>query len=289
MKLNTSTVFPLVLISLALLNACATSPDSNEIASVAGSAKVSNQPVPDLTPIINKLALQGGCKDSTAEMRLTFTGENGRQEQLDFRLQRRYSPDQIATLLTVLSPREESSKSLLMFEKNNQPTEAISYLAGLKSLTRFGSDRVLNFRGSRSTVQELLGLELNQYEIKKAERINDGGEALIKVEMNEEKDSHLAFPQMTAFFREASHGIEPSRFELQNSRGEVLRIVRVTEYKNIQGYPAITRAEIEDKAQKQNLELTIRDIKYDRALAPALFTEDYLIKTVTEASKKLIQ
>ena len=289
MKLNTRTVFPLVLISLALLNACATSTENNEIEPVAGSAKATPVPLPDVAPLINQLALQGGCKDSTAEMRLTFTGENGQREQLDFRVQRRYAPDQVATLLTVLAPREETSKSLLMYEKPDQPTEAISYLAGLKSLTRFGSDRILNFRGSRSAIQELLGLELKQYAIEKTERVSEGSEALIKVEMKEEKLRRLAFPRLLAFFKESSQGLEPARFELQNSRGETLKIVRVAEYKNIQGYPTITRVEIEDKEQKRNLELTTRDIKYDRALAPAIFTEDNLIKTVTEASKKLVQ
>lgn len=290
MKLLARPLLPLTLFAVTLLCACGASPDRETLPQTlhATAATAPPAPLPDVAPIINKLASQGGCKDSTAEMRLTFTAEGGRREQLDFRLQRRYADDQIATLLTVLAPREETSKSLLAFQKPDQPTEALSYLAGLKSVTRLSSNRPLNFRGSRSTVQELLGLELNQYTPQQPARVTEGGATFVKVELKEKRDRDLAYPRIVAFFREAAD-LEPARFELYNSRGEVAKVVRVAEYKTIQNYPTITRVEIEDKEQKRTLELTTREIKYDRALAPALFTEERLIKAVTEASQKLVQ
>jgi hypothetical protein len=283
---------PAAALTLALLCACGVTPDENSAPApgvAPNSAAASAAPLPDVAPVIQSLATQGGSKDSTAEMRLTFTGEGGKAEQLDFRLQRRAAPGGTATLLTVLAPREETAKSLLAFERPGQPTEALSYLAGLKSLTRLGSDRPLNFRGTRSTVQELLGMELNQYEPQRVERASEGGAALLKVDLKAKDDRRLAFPRIAAFFRETAQGLEPSRFELYNSRGEAAKVVRVAEYKPVQGYPTITRAEVEDREQKRKLELVTREIKYDRALPASLFTEDHLIKAVTEASQKLVR
>jgi hypothetical protein len=276
-------------LALTLLSSCGIAPGDSSESSATAPPATSAAPAPDVAPALTSLATQGGCKDSTAEMRLTFAGEGGKPEQLDFRLQRRRADGQTATLLTVLAPGEETSKSLLAFEKPEQPTEALSYLAGLKSVTRLGSDRPLNFRGSRSTVQELLGMELNQYTPDAPARVTENGEALVKVELKEKRHRGLAFPRIVAFFRETAGGVEPARFDLYNSRGEAAKVVRVAEYKTIQGYPTITRAEVEDKQQNQKLELVTRDIKYDRSLPASLFTEDHLIKTVTEASKKLAQ
>jgi hypothetical protein len=280
---------PAAALALALLCACGVAPDEHSAPAVAAAPAASAAPLPDVAPILQSLATQGGSKDSTAEMRLSFTNESGRAEQLDFRLQRRASPGETATLLTVLAPREETAKSLLAFERPGQPTEALSYLAGLKSLTRLGSDRPLNFRGSRSTVQELLGMELGQYERQSAERVSEGGAALLRVDLKAKEDRRLAFPRIAVYFREAAPGLEPARFELYNSRGEAAKVGRVAEYKTIQGYPTVTRVEIEDREQGRRLELVTRDIKYDRALPASLFTEEHLVKTVTGASRKLVE
>lgn len=283
-------LFCFVAVLALLLGACRLESGGDATLSApTASAAAPTAPLPDVAPIIKRLASQGGCKDSTAEMRLTFTGDDGRREQLDFRLQRRYAGNEVETLITVRAPREETAKSLLALERAGQPTEAFSYLAGLKSLTKLGSDRVLNFRGTRNTVQEMLGLELNQYAVQKVERVAQDGAQLLKVDLKEPQDRRLAFPRIVAFLREAGGGAEPVRFDLYDGRGEIVKVLHVAESKTVQGYPTITRLEIDDKEQNRRLELVTREIQYDRALPASLFTEGYLIKTVTEASRNLVR
>jgi hypothetical protein len=251
--------------------------------------------VPSATPaapalnvgaLVTQLATQDGCQDSTAEMRLSAQGEDGRRETLEFRLQRKYSPTQVSTLLTVLAPREESEKALLAIERPEQATEAFSYLAGLKRLARLSSSGQVSFRSSRVTVQELLGLELSQYQPKPAERVTEGEERLVKIEFAEKRDRSLAFPRIVGFFRESSE--EPARFELYNARGEVVKTVRVEEIQRPQNYRTLTRLAISDHKQNQELRLEVLKIKYDQKLPDTLFGEDHLIKLVSEASRKLI-
>jgi hypothetical protein len=260
------------------------------------SSSVSAPPMPTATPaapaldvgqLIRRLTTQDGCRDSTAEMRFSFTGEGGRREQLDFRLQRQYAPARTATLLTVTSPREESEKALLALERPGQMTEAFSYLAGLRRLARLTSSNTLNFRGARVHVQELLGLELGQYTPASPERVSQEGESLAKVEFTEKFDRQLAFPRLTGFFRE--DGQSPVRFALYNSRGELVKTIQVEEVKTIQGYRTLTRLAIEDHKESRQMHLETLSIKYDRALPDAIFSEDHLIKIVSEASRRLIQ
>ena len=65
-------------------------------------------------------------------MRITTEGQSGSREQIEFKAQRKYSADRVATFLSVLAPAEDTNKALLAVERPDQPTEAFSYLAGLK-------------------------------------------------------------------------------------------------------------------------------------------------------------
>src|SRR5205085_5528296 len=127
----------------------------------ASTTAKSSAPLPDVAALLKRLTTQDGAKDFTAEMRLQVEEADGKRAALESQVQRKYSADQTATFLKVTAPREEADKALLMIEKPQQATEAYSYLAGLKKLARLNSSSTLNFRNSKVTVQELLGLELN--------------------------------------------------------------------------------------------------------------------------------
>src|SRR5215510_1835562 len=105
-------------------------------------------PLPDADAMVKRMITQDGCKDFTAEMRITTEGQNGAREQIEFRAQRKYSGDRTVTFLSVLAPAEDTNKALLAVERSDQPTEAFSYLAGLKKLTKIGSDRHLGYRNA---------------------------------------------------------------------------------------------------------------------------------------------
>jgi hypothetical protein len=271
-------------IVLGLLGACTSrAPDTTPATATPVSTPAA--PLPDTGLFIKRLATQDNCQDSAALMRLTI--ENGEREQLDFKLQRKYTPEQVSTLLTVTAPREESDKALLAVERPEQPTEAYSYLAGLARLARLSSDKMLDFRGTKVTVQELLGMELNQYTTKSVARVGEGGESQIKVELAEKPDRNLAFPRLVAFFRESDQ--RPIGFELYNARGELAKNVKIEEVKQIQGHQTITRVAIDDHKQNRKLKLETREIKYDQKLADQSFTEQNLIKLVSGASRRLIQ
>jgi len=278
---------PVIILILTLTSLGACTSNSGGPAAVSPKPSPPAAPLPDVDGFVKRLATQDGCRDSSAEMRLTVEGEAGRREQLDFKLQRKYAPEQISTLLTVTAPREESEKALLVFERPEQSTEAFSYLAGLKRLTRLKSDSFLSFRSARTTVQELLGLELTQYTHGPAERVSGGEEPLVKVEFTGKFDRGLAFPRIIGFFREADQS--PARFELYNSRNELAKVVQIEEVKQIQGHQTVTRLVIEDRTQGRKLKLEVLGIKYDQSLPDAIFTEDHLVKLVSGASRKLVQ
>lgn len=281
-----------LLIAAALSGAC-TGHDAGpapEAASPAASAPAAETAAPPLAVaegMIRRVATQDGCRDFTAEMRLTGEAEDGRPVQLDFRVQRKYEGPQTSTLLVVTAPREETEKALLAVEKQDQPTEAISYLAGLRKIARFKSNSTRDLRGAKISVQELLGLELNKYTPASTLRVIDGSDSLLRVSLREKPDTELAYPRIEAFFREANQ--QPVRFELFDAQNKLARVVRVEAVRPIQNYQTITRVEIEDKNTSRKVRLEALKVKYDQKLSDSLFTEAHLTRLISEASRRLIQ
>jgi hypothetical protein len=232
--------------------------------------------------LIQKLATQDGCQDSTADMRLSFTDADGQAQQMDFRLQRKYEAGKVSTLMTVLAPPDESEKALLAVEEEGKPTSAISYLAGLKKVAQLKSDNPLHFRGSKSSVQEMLGMEFGQYTI--ANITAPKGPTI--VELKAKDGAHLNFPRIDLTFSEDK---APQQFELYDGRNEKVKTIYVRDVVWLQNYLTFRKMEIEDHRNKMKLNLETRHIKYDTHLATSLFTEANLIKIVTAASQKQIQ
>ncbi len=257
----------------------------NESAYVSPSATPA--PLPDAGLMIKRMITLDGCKDFTAQMRIASENADGKRGHLEFRVQRKYSPDKTATFLSVLSPAEDTDKALLAIEQEDQPTEAFSYLAGLKKLAKVNSDRNLSYRGAKVTVQDMLGMELGQYDHNAGERVNPDGESLIRVEFKEKAWRNLAYPRIVGFFREKDQS--PARFELFDHRDELQKRVTVEEVKQINDHQTITRLAIEDLSQKINLKVETRKVEYDRGLPDNLFTEARLKSFINNAVRKLDQ
>ena len=275
--------FALILL-LATFTACDNSaPANSSPAAATATAPAASFPKEEAEKLIKRLATQDGCKDSTAEMRLSFTDSDGKPQQMDFRLQRKYEGSKIATLMTILAPKEESEKALLAFEEEGKPTDAISYLAGLKKVAHLKSDNPLNFRGSKSSVQEMLGMELGQYQLNSASVAN----GVITLELKAREGMQLRWPRIDLALNEKDKA--PMKFEFFDERNEKAKTIQATEVKPIQNFQTITKMEIEDSKNKQKLKLETRNIKYDTNLPASIFTEVQLIKAVTAASEKQLQ
>lgn len=271
----------------------------------------SSFPKAEAEKLIQRLVLQDGCKDSNAEMRLSFTDADGKPQQMDFRLQRKYEAGKVATLMTVISPAEESEKALLAFEEDGKPTSAISYLAGLKKVAQLKSDNPLNFRGSKSTVQEMLGMELGKYDLKSTTTKLETGLTTLTIELTEKKGMNLAFPKLIVHFskpekvpangvsaNEKTKNVEPQffpeSFELYDAKDALVKRMEFTQIDFVEvgadrKYNTIKVISITDERSGQKLKLETRNIKYDTNLAASIFTEANLIKNVTAASQKQIQ
>lgn len=268
----------------ALLCAC----ENSSVSPTSADADVPKnpaKPLPNADELINRVITQDGCKDFSAEMRMTAKTADGKSDQIEFRLQRKLSDDGAKTFLTVISPREETDKALLAIEQKDKPTEAYSYLAGLRKLARLDSSRTLGFRGSKVLVQELLGMELGQYSHDSGKRVDVEGKQLIKIEFTEKPYMNLAFPRIAGYFHEENQ--QPASFELFGRNGELQKKAVIAQVKTIQNYQTITQVTIDDVSQKLELKLETREIEYDQSLPDKIFTEENLKRVITEASRRL--
>jgi Outer membrane lipoprotein-sorting protein len=279
-------IAPLILLC-GLLWGCGSEATSNAPKDSSSVLTTTPAPVPDAGVMIKRMITQDGCKDFTAEMRITTEDRNGAREQIEFKVQRRYSADRISTFLSVLAPAEDTNKALLAIERPDHPTEALSYLAGLKRLTRIGSDSRLGYRNAKVAVQDMLGMELGQYDHGAPARVGLDGEHLIKIELKEKPFRDMAYPRIVGFFREKDQ--TPEKFELYDHRDELQKLVKVEEIKPIQTRQTITRLAIEDLQQKLKVKVETRKVEYDRGLPDSLFTEERLKSVIREAAQKLDQ
>jgi outer membrane lipoprotein-sorting protein len=275
-------VVPLV---CALLCGCGNS--AAPAANVSTDSLPTPAPLPDIGAMVKRMITQDGCKDFTADMRMVSEDENGKRDHIEFRIQRKYAGNRALTFLSVLAPLEDTDKALLAVEEADQPTQAFSYLAGLRKLTKINSDRQLGFHGAKVTVQEMLAMELGQYDHSAGERVNADGESLIKVEFKEKAWRNLAYPRITGFFRERDQS--PAKFELYDARDELQKRVKIEEVKPIQSRQTITRLAIEDLQQKLNVKVETRKVEYDRGLPDGLFTEERLKSFINNAVRRLDQ
>lgn len=271
-----------LLLLSAFLCACQTSPEVTS--DPAGGVKTPASPLPDAGKMVRRMITQDGCKDFVAEMRMTSEFADGKSSQVEVRLQRKYTANSVSTFLTVLSPKEDSDKAILAIEDSEKPTEAFSYLAGLKKLAKLNSSRPLGFRGAKVTIQELLGMELGHYSHDVGERVSENGESFIKVVFQAKPDLNLVFPRIVGYFREKEEA--PARFELFGENGELSKKLVIEEVKLIQNRQTVTQVTIEDVSQKLKLKMETRKIEYDKGLSDKIFTEDHLKTFITEASNK---
>jgi Outer membrane lipoprotein-sorting protein len=279
-----------ILLSLSLLNGCTRSSGSS------GATEPSPTPAPRLPEVdsmIKRITTQDGCRDFAAVIVLTSldggnTGNKGsKRDQVEFKIQRKYSTDRVSTFLSVLAPHEEIDKALLALEQPNRATQAFSYLPGLKKLSKLNSEKQITFHGAKVTVQELLGMELNQYTHSTGIREMKGEEPLIKVEFKEKPYLGLAFPRIVGYFRERDE--QPLSFELYDLRNELQKRAAIEEVKTIQNRRTITKVVIDDLSQKLKLRLETLKIEYDRGLPDSIFTEKHLIAFISNAGRRLDQ
>lgn len=278
-------------VSLALTLVCALTACDKQPAPAAPPEKTATPattvPLAEVQPLVQKLMTQDGAKDATAEMRLQVEEADGKRAQLEFQLQRKYSPDKVSTFIKVNAPLEDSDKALLAVEKAETATEAFSYLAGLKKLAKLGSSNTLNMRNSKVSVQELLGMEFMQYSYSSGTKTTVDGVELIKVEGQAKPSLNLAFPRVSLYFKASDQ--QPARFELFNDRQELVKTVQVLEVKPVQNRQTITKLAIEEQQTKRRIKLDTLSVKYDQNLPDKLFTEERLKAVVTSASQKLTQ
>ena len=268
-----------------LFAACDTTTPPVKPDAATPTAAVSSAPLPDINSVIKKLTTLDGAQDVSAEMRMQVESADGKRAQLEFTLQRKFTPAQTATFIRVTAPREESDKAILAIEKSDAATEATSYLAGLKKLAKLKSDNYVTFREAKVTIQELLGMEIGQYEFAAAERVTDSGATLIKAEGKAKAGRNLAYPRLVVFFSDAQK--EPVSIEVFDEKNELVRRVTFDPMQTVQNKRMVSRVTFDDIAAKRKSVIETRGVKFDQNLSPKLFTEDNLKGIISSASAKL--
>lgn len=236
--------------------------------------------------IIQRFQQQFSHRPFSAQIKISFLGDEGRPEEILVRVLRRPSADQTRTFMHIVSPVSESKQAMLVIERPGQKTEVISYLAGLRRIVRLSTGRRLSYKGASVSVQELIGGELYNYDhTLTGVRVIDGVPTYV-VESHLKADRESDYPRMVGFYRQDT--FMPMTVELYNVRGERERIARFTEIATVEGQPTIRRVEIESVPDGRHFTLETVELTYEE-LPEALFTEAHLIEVITRAAQEILR
>src|SRR5262245_58254179 len=135
MTRNSPSILIIICTVICAVNIACNSNHPNEISKVVPAATPEN-PLPDIAKMVKRMTTQDGCRNFIAEMRLTIEDNQRKEEPVDFRIIRKYTDQGAMTFLQVIAPVKETDKAFLAIEQKGQPTQALTYLPGLKKLSR---------------------------------------------------------------------------------------------------------------------------------------------------------
>jgi hypothetical protein len=246
-------------------------------------------PLPTISgeKIVEQFREQFLRRPSSAQIKVSFIGEDGIPDEILVRVWRRPSAAETRTLMQIVSPPSESKQALLVIERPGEKTEVISYLPGLRRIVKLSTARRLSYKGMTISVQELIGGELYNYDHKLIAPTPIEGIPTYRVESQLKPDRESDYPRLIGFYRQDT--FLPLRVELYNAAGELERIARFTDITTVQGQPTIRRIEVESVSDNRRLTVETVEITYEERLPETLFTEEHLMEIVTRAAQEMLR
>jgi len=144
----------LIVVAVLCLSACSQKSGAPSQASTPANPSPSPA-LPSPTSCLNAFRPRMEPRTPQPICGLTVELPGGRRDQLEFRLQRKFSADAVSTFLQVTAREKRPTRRSWRSSDRARP-RATSYLAGLKKLAKLSSSSTITFQETKVTIQSCL-------------------------------------------------------------------------------------------------------------------------------------
>ncbi|MBI4469030.1 MAG: outer membrane lipoprotein-sorting protein [Acidobacteria bacterium] len=246
---------------LTVAPACSPSSDSPQKLATA---------LPPAEEIIRRAAALCAYQDQFMKIEARVTEADGATKQYIIETHRVRDGERTSSLSQIIEP--ERGNALLSIE-DETGAKNVTYLPGFAKYFEVPSTQEDPSFGL--AIQESLVAEhLYSYDTQGTTKLDGDEVYVVEGTLKPDVDSHLR--RMVEYFR-ISDG-RPLKTEIFNERGELLRVKRYFDYRQVDGHWTSTRTEIDNIGRKKLITLTVLEARYDRDLPASMFTREHLKK-----------
>ena len=216
-------------------------------------------------------------KDSVTRMQVRMVEEDGRGRDVEMRVSRKREADGRLLLFSeFLSPAEERDRNALITLLAQGEIEGTRYVQSNDSFaTVRGATNEDSFFGL--TVQELVDGQPEKYDFRLAGEETLNGAPVYRLEGKLKPGADSKFPRLVTRLARDSYAVLSAEF--YDNKNEMLRRITVTDLREVGGYWTRMGWTIENPGKKKRLDFTVKEVKYDLNINPAVFTREHLKKS----------
>ncbi|HID83026.1 MAG TPA: outer membrane lipoprotein-sorting protein [Chromatiales bacterium] len=214
-------------------------------------------------------------QDGKAQVKMTITDALGRERKREFTILRTDIEDQDnreQKYYVLFNRPSDVHRMVLMVWKNiNTDDDRWLYLPALDLVKRIAANNGRNsFVGSHFYYEDVSGRNPNA----DAHALIEETDQYYIVESKPKKPQSVEFSRYITWIEKTKY--IPIKTEFYDHNNEKYRSYAALKVENIEGWPTVVKASMEDHLRGGKTELTYNSIKYDVALPETIFTERYL-------------
>ncbi len=211
--------------------------------------------------------------DMRARVEMRITDSQGRKRMRKLIMLRKDVEDDKEQKFYVyfLEPPDIEGMVYMVWKHLGRDDDRWLYLPGLDLVKRIAaSDKRSSFVGSDFVYEDISGRSLDE---DVHELIGEEGEYFV-VKNTPKKPDTVEFSYYKVWVRKDNY--LPTKIEYYDKSGKLYKTIEVLEFKDIQGYPTVTRAKATNHEAGSNTELVYEKVEYNLGIGDDIFTERYL-------------
>lgn len=261
-----------VTIALALAAGC-----------LAGQASAQDlTSVDEIVTKTNRASYYSG-DDGRSSVTMNITDKGGNTRKRVFTVMRKDVKEDGEQMFYILfhEPSDVAGTTFIVHKHMNKDDDRWLYLPGLDLVKRIaGADKRTSFVGSDFFYEDVSG-----------RRLSDDKHELVKttdkyyvIKNTPQKPGNVEFGHYTMHIHKGT--FLPTQVVYYDKRGKKYRVMTVQSVKNVQGFPTVTKAKMQDLSAGTTTVVQYKKSKYNIGLPAKVFSERYLRRAPTSYLNK---
>ena len=222
--------------------------------------------------IMKKVYEQDAAEDRKSTLKMTLINDRGNERIREIKQLERDFGEVEKKIMVFTSPRDVEGTAFMNWSYENQTDDdQWLYMPALGKIRRIsGGDQSDRFMGSDFTYEDLgeRGLDEDQHTRLRTEEL-EGKECYV-VKNDPKKQDYMYSKTITWVAKDEWIGLKK---EFYDPQGNLLKILRVEEYREIDGILTVTESEMHNVQQEHKTIVQLDSVEYDTGIPERKFTQ----------------